>query len=206
MDEPERIKQIQLAVNGNGDALQRLIVEYHDPLCRAVISVLTSDGRYVEPEDVLQDAYVAAVADIAGRTFATPGAFYNWLKTIALNRLRDLGKASHRMKRGGDRRFQPLVPTSSSLPGLADILESDDQTPSRILQRSEKTAAILSSMARLPDDQRDVIQLRYLEGRRVPEVAEMLGKTDDQVHGLCRRALHVLREHYSSISQFLSAC
>ena len=63
---------------------------------------------------------------------------------------------------------------------------------------------MLSSLARLTDDQRHVVQLRYLEGLPVAEIAGRLGRSEDAVHALCRRGLMTLREAMGSVSHYLS--
>ena len=46
---------------------------------------------------------------------------------------------------------------------------------------------------RLPDDQRRVIELRFVEGRNLLEIADQLGKTEGAIKQLQRRALARLR-------------
>ena len=63
---------------------------------------------------------------------------------------------------------------------------------------------MLASLARLTDDQHDVIRLRFLEGLPVAEVASRLDTTEDAVYALCRRGLIALRESLGSLSRYLS--
>jgi RNA polymerase sigma-70 factor (ECF subfamily) len=46
---------------------------------------------------------------------------------------------------------------------------------------------------RLPDAQRRVIELRYIEQRSLLEIAQALGKTEGAIKQLQRRALEQLR-------------
>jgi RNA polymerase sigma-70 factor (ECF subfamily) len=46
----------------------------------------------------------------------------------------------------------------------------------------------------LPDSQRDVIILRFINGMPIGEVAQALHKSEDAVKGLQRRALSALRD------------
>jgi len=45
----------------------------------------------------------------------------------------------------------------------------------------------MTSLACLPDEQRAVVRLRFLEGVPVAEIAERLGKTEAAVYALCDR-------------------
>ncbi len=53
---------------------------------------------------------------------------------------------------------------------------------------------IFELVARLPEAQRRVIELRYIEQRSLLEVAKKLGRTEGAVKQLQRRALEYLRE------------
>jgi len=205
MNEQERNEQIQLAVGGDADALQRLLIEYHVPLRRAVDEQI--DGalrRYVDPDDVLQDAYAAAFKAIRSCSFDGPAAFYGWVERITVHQLKNRCRALQTQKRDVAREAHGSVGASSTYPELVQQLAGSDTTPSRKVARSEATAAVLSSLARLSDDQRDVIRLRFLEGKAVADVAASLGKTEAAVHGLCRRGLLTLRASLASVSNYLT--
>jgi DNA-directed RNA polymerase specialized sigma24 family protein len=68
MDEAQAAEQLELAVAGDQDALQRLIVHYHGPL-RHKLAGRMDDAvrRQVEVDDILQDAYVAAFRALAAQ-------------------------------------------------------------------------------------------------------------------------------------------
>lgn len=205
MDERERTTQIQLAASGDPGALQRLIVEYHEPLRACVDKEIDPTlRRHIDPDDVLQDAYAAAFKAASTCTFDEPAHFYKWLETIARNELKNRIRALQTQKRDVAREVRSSPNRSTSYPDLIGRLAARDSTPSRHVARSEATAAVLSSLARLPDDQREVIRLRYLEGKPVAHVAAYVGKSEAAVHGLCRRGIGSLREALVSISRFLT--
>lgn len=205
MNENEQRALVKQAADGDPDALQRLIVCYHDPL-RSAIERQTEPNvrRHIEPDDVLQDAYAAAFKAIAGCRFDGPPQFYKWLEKIAVNTLKNRQRALKRQKRDIAREQCGSQSPRTSYPVLLERLSAPDGTPSRLAVRSEAVAAVLSSLARLTDDQRDVIRLRFLEEKPVAEVAEQLGKTNAAIHSLCLRALRALRQHLGSISDFLT--
>jgi RNA polymerase sigma-70 factor (ECF subfamily) len=204
MTEQERAVQVELAAKSDADALQRLIVFYHGRLRRAVAAeVVGRWQRTIDADDVLQQAYVAAFKSIGGCVFAGPGGFYKWLETIALNQLKDLQRRFHRQKRDVGRERSTRSGITASFPNLLARLASPDSTPSRHLAKTEATAAVMSSLARLTDEQRAVVEMRFLEGRPVAEVAQQLGKTEPAVHMLCHRGLTRLRELLGSLSRYM---
>ena len=205
MNERERAEQIELAAGGDLDALQRLIIEYHVPLRTALEGMMDAAmRRVIDPDDVLQEAYTAAFRAISGHHFDGPAAFYRWLERIALNELKDQQRALKRQKRDVAREVREPAQTRTSYPDLMHRLTATDSTPSRRVARGEAVAVVLSSLARLTDDQREVVSLRYLESRPVSEVAARMGKTEVAIHSLCRRALKALRQSMASTSHYLT--
>ncbi len=205
MTDEQLQEQIRAAADGNGDALQQLIVHYHVPLREAVVLRLDqATRRYFEPEDVLQDTYISAFKSVGSCRFEGPDAFFSWLLTIAVNRLRDLQRRLRRQKRDVHREVHGVSGRQTSLLELTRLHTTAATTPSRHVQRDEVVAAVVSSLARLTDDQRAVVQLRFLEGRSVAEIADTLGKTEAAIHMLCHRGLKMLDTLMVSITRYLT--
>ena len=205
MDENRRAELIERACDGDNDALQTLLIYYHAPL-KAVVGGRIEQRlhRYFEPEDILQEAYAHAFRAVREALFDGPAAFYRWLETIALNQLKDHQRALRRKKRNPARQRSNIGRAGTTVLDLAERLTAPDSTPSRKVARKEAVAALLTSLARLTEDQRSVIRLRFLEGLPVSEVATRLAKTEPAIHMLCHRGLKTLRELMVSITGYLS--
>lgn len=209
MTEASRREDTNKAVGGDADALQRLLVHYHDMLwCKIDAQVNGRLRRYFEAEDVLQEAYAAAYRSIGDCNFDGPGGFYAWLEAIALNKLQTIERDLHRKKRDVRRErhadsFPAAGTSSASYPDLFARLSAGQSTPSRHLANREAVAAIISSIARLSDQQRAVIRMHFLEDRPVAEIAAVLGKSNDAVYMLCYRGMKKLRVHIGSLSHYL---
>lgn len=205
MDEQARAAQAHAAADGDQDALQRLIVHYHATLRGTVERAIDPALRaHLDPDDVLQEAYITAFKRVGSCNFDGPGGFYKWLETIALNAIRPQQRALRSQKRDVARNVAQRPRSATSYPDLLHRLASPDSTPSRRVARHEATAAVLSALARLTDDQRAVIRLRILEDLPGPEVAAALGKSEAAVHMLTHRALKQLRHLLVSITRYLS--
>ena len=202
--EVERHGLAQQAAAGDSDALQRLIVHYHGPLCSTIEGRMDKAiRRHLDPEDILQQAYVKAFQGIEGRAFDSPGSFYKWLERIALDRLRNAGRDLRRRKRDIDRNLTRSPGAATSCPDLVARLTTPGTTPSRHLAKREASAVVISSLARLTDDQRAVLRMRFLEDRPVGEIAAELGKSDAAIYMLCSRGLESLQKLLISMTRFL---
>ncbi len=232
MGQERPLNDAERAAGGDADALQRLIVHCHDTLYRAVAQARSAAlVNRVDPDDILQQAYVVAFktfcaepeggeAEADGRpatrrgsearSGATPprlenaGHLYKWLETVALNQLRDMERELRRQKRDVAREVPLAASPSGSYPGLVRQLAAADRTPSREVAQAEAVAAVMSSLARLPDAQRDVIRWRFLQGVSFAEIARRLDKSEDATYMICHRGLKTLRGLLVSITRFLT--
>ena len=167
MDEQERAAQVALATAGDEDALQRLIVCY-EPQLRAILEASMDPAmrRYFDVDDVLQEACISAFKAVEKAKFNGPGGFYKWLEKITRNQLRTMRRA-WRTKSRDYRRLACSNPgvTTSHVDALTRLI-SPQSTPSRHLAKGEAAAAAMTCLARLTDDQRTVVILRFFEGTR----------------------------------------
>ena len=206
MEERERSEQIGLATSGDRQALQRLIVEYHAPLRRSIEANL--NGVFytrIDPDDVLQDTYVAAFKAIAGASFDGPAAFYGWLETIASNQLKSRIRSLKQKKRDIEREVAPKVSLATTHIDVFQRLVSPQSTPSRGVARAELAAAVMSCLARLTEEQRIAITMRFLEECSVSEIAVHLAKSESAVYMLFHRGLKALREYMDFITRYTNS-
>jgi RNA polymerase sigma-70 factor (ECF subfamily) len=72
-------------------------------------------------------------------------------------------------------------------------LVAEQSTPSQQAVRKEQAVVLAEALTRLPEDWRELLILRHLEGLTFPEVAERIGKSIDSLKKLWPRALASLR-------------
>jgi RNA polymerase sigma-70 factor (ECF subfamily) len=148
----------------------------------------------LESQDVMQQVYMDALRDIDQFVDRGQDSFFAWLRRIALNRICDADrKAFQTVKRGGEVRVSDLA-ADKSLDPLFDALAGSVSTPSRAAGRSEQARLLWKALAGLSDDQRQVIELRYLSQLNVAETAAKMDRSERAVRSLCVRALIRLRE------------
>ena len=91
-------------------------------------------GRLISADDIVQEAFIQASQSITSFQPEGPDAFYAWLRTIAVNRLRDEGRRQRRLKRGGDRRLaeSPNRDQDGEYADLVAELSDAGDLPSRV--------------------------------------------------------------------------
>jgi RNA polymerase sigma-70 factor (ECF subfamily) len=67
-------------------------------------------------------------------------------------------------------------------------------------ERRERAVLLANALAELPDDYREVIVLRELEGKSVSEVAEAMERTPNAIQKLWARAVVQLRGRLQRLS------
>lgn len=77
---------------------------------------------------------------------------------------------------------------------LEDDLPGSAVEPLDVVDRELTSEQLGRALRKLPDNQRDVIVMRFVVGMPIGEVAETLHKTEDSIKGLQRRALITLKD------------
>ncbi len=205
MDESkERQAWVDEASKGDPLAVAKLLIKCHATLrTRAEARMNPALRAKLDPEDVLQEVYIDVFRQLERFEGRTPDSFLNWVLTILDSKIVDAARALHRQKRDMSREMQPPPAyRSKSYWNLLDQLYADSATPSRAARREEAVGALLACASRLSDSHRQVIQLRFLEGRSVSEVARRLGKSPAVIVARTRSALKALREDMDRLGEF----
>ena len=194
------------AVAGDRAAQEQLLLEHYDRLSHRVGQRMT--GKLAEThthEDVLQEAFVSAIRDFDKCRARNQAEFGAWLNSVVDNRMRDIRKRLHAQKRGGGKHdVAPKAPERSSLLNLLDAIYEDDPSPSSRVARRDALKALHVGLASLPEDQREAIERRFLQGQSVGGVAGLMKKSPAAVRGLIHRAKLALRSNLGQSSRWFN--
>lgn len=159
------LRLVERTVAGDQRAYELLVIKYQRRIERLV-------GRMVRDTDLVaditQETFLRAYRAL--HQFRGEAQFYTWLYRIAVNTAK---KALVDMKRN------PVV-TESALRGSNDSEDEtsfldreliSDETPETVLAAQEIAAAVNAAMEALPEDLRQAVTLREIEGLSYEEIA-----------------------------------
>jgi RNA polymerase sigma-70 factor (ECF subfamily) len=149
--------------------------------------------RKIEPDDIFQEVSAEAVRGIneAGLGDRDPFA---WMCQLSERRIID----AHRHFFGAQKRNAAReVPLSSGSdadrPGFINELVASMTTPSEAFSRKGRELQLQQALATLPEEQREALRLRYVEGLATKDIAERTGRTDGAVRVMLSRSLAKLQ-------------
>jgi len=136
-----------------------------------------------DAEDATERIFLAALRALPG--FHDTGAtFRAWLFRIAHNTIANAHRSRSR------RRVDPL-------PEAWDRA-APDADPAGLVSRADELRAVLRAVDALPDDRRQVVLLRFVDGLSSREIGDVLGRSPGAVRVLLHRALRDLEARLRS--------
>lgn len=76
-----------------------------------------------------------------------------------------------------------------------DNLVGHETTPSQIVVRAEQSVQLQNALSSLPEEEQDVLRLRYYEKYSVQQIAEALGLTLDAVAWRMKKGMKAMKKH-----------
>jgi RNA polymerase sigma-70 factor (ECF subfamily) len=172
-------------------------LESHRPQLMAFIErqLGTALRRKVEPEDVFQEASTEAVRALPTTELGDRDPF-SWLCQIAERRIIDLHRRFFDAQKRDAGREVALGAGGSETGqvGLINMLVASMTTPSKAFSRNARELRLQEALAKLPEDQREALRLRYVESLPSREIAEKIGKSDAAVRVMLTRSIKKLQE------------
>jgi RNA polymerase sigma-70 factor (ECF subfamily) len=163
---------IARAKEGDQEALRFLYLRYADNVFGYVSSLLRNEH---DAEDVTQQVFAKLITSLH-KYEERKVPFAAWILRVARNMAID------------HLRQRRAVPCE-------EVRELDPRE--REETDYDRSATLMSALAMLPDDQREVVVLRHLVGLTPAEIAGRMGRTEPAVHGLHHRGRGALRSTLS---------
>jgi RNA polymerase sigma-70 factor, ECF subfamily len=167
---------VRRVIKGDVEAYGEL---YNLCLYRIYRYVFNQVGSTALAEDITEEVFIRAwkaIKTCQGKEHT----FIPWLYRIAHNYTIDTYRKGHKE-----------VP-------VGNIYLTDSIIPENEIERNQELQEVLEAVKNLPEMQKQVILLKYLEGIDNSEISRILGKREGAIRVLQMRALHNLRAIFNS--------
>jgi RNA polymerase sigma-70 factor (ECF subfamily) len=144
--------------------------------------------------DLVQETFLEAHRQFANFRGRSEAELTAWLRKILAGQLALLVRQYFGTKARDIRLEQDLnADIDQSSDGLENALAASITTPSQRASRREQAVILAEALDKLPENYREVIVLRHIEGLSFAEVAGRMNRSEDSVQKLWVRGLASLR-------------
>lgn len=181
--------------NGCEEALSHLIQRHQSDLFSFIFYKVQNEDL---ANDLFQDTFVKIIITLKERRYKEEGKFIVWAKRIAHNLVIDHFRAKakyHKISETtfGDEEFS-----------IFDLIREPSESIEDCLFNEQVAADLHNMLVHLPENQREVIQLRFFEGLSFKEIAEKTNTSINTTLGRVRYALINLRKIRDDYQIFLT--
>ena len=178
MDKPTDAELIRSYENGRDKAFEKIYKRYERPLFSFILKYMNDRES---AEDVFQQTWIKVINGLS--KYEEKGRFSSWLFGIAHNCCIDHARKVSRSK----------IDDRTSGEGM-NSLEGEDRSPEGMLVEREEREWLKQAIAKLPDEQREVVLLRLQAEMPFKEIAEMMGSPLNTVLGRMHYAVQNLKK------------
>lgn len=182
------LEAVQAARGGDHEAFRVLVERYEARAFRLALRILRDEDR---ARDATQEALIKVYRSLD--RFEGRSRFYTWLYRIVTNACLD-----QRRRENPDRRADwPDEPDTDPTPAIGAPVPTPS-SPARALEQQELGRQIADAIEDLPEDARQTLLLREVDGLSYAEIAETLeipkGTVMSRLHHARKRVQKTLAE------------
>lgn len=182
---------IAAMLKGDEAAFRAFFATYFPRVYRFALPRLGNDAEACK--EVVQSTLVKAMRALAG--FRGDAALFSWLCQICRRQIADYLRAN--------KRHSQNVVLIDDTPGLREALEAiaapAADEPLQGYGTAETRRLVQSVLDRLPSRYGDVLEWKYIEGRSVEEIGDLLGVGQTAAQSLLARARTAFREALETV-------
>ena len=160
------LQLVERTVAGDQKAFELLVIKYQRRIER-LIGRMVRDVDLVE--DIAQETFIRAYRAL--HQFRGDAQFYTWLYRIAVNTAK---KFLMEMKRDPILTESQIKSNDDDETNSPGIELTSDETPESVLAAKEIASAVNAAMDALPEDLRQAVVLREIDGLTYEEIAEVM--------------------------------
>lgn len=172
-------------------------LERYRQLLRLQVRRLQLDPRFqrrFDSSDLVQESLLNAHAQLDRFRGHTEAELVKWLQEVLAHTVADEVRKARAQKRDVDLEQSLQEALADSSARLEAFLASGQPSPDEQAERHELLLRIADALEQLPEDQREVVVRRDLQGASIGEIAVQMARTRKSVAGLLLRGRRRLRE------------
>ena len=185
-------KLLNCYLSGDRNAISQLI-ERHSRRVRDYIQMMVKDGDVAD--DIFQETFIKAVRVIDEGRYTDNGRFLSWILRIAHNQVIDHFRAQKQNRQLNE---------AEAGYDVLGTLRLAERTVEDEIVCGQIAGDVRRMVELLPDEQREVVMMRYYSGLSFKEIAEQAGVSINTALGRMRYALINLRKMIKEKNLILS--
>jgi RNA polymerase sigma-70 factor, ECF subfamily len=185
---------LEKAREGDREALGRLLEARRAALHRLAKRQLDGPiAARVGASDIIQQTFLEAHRSFGQFAGQDTRELTAWLHGILDHKVAGAIRDHALLQKRSVHRDRSMDDSHGGRASLKNELDAGISTPSQRVMRGEEEQRLMKALSVLPDDQREAVRLRHLEGLALADIARHLGRSPAATAGLIKRGMQVLR-------------
>ncbi len=164
MTREQELAVIRRVQRGDTDAFEALVAAYEKNVFNLALQMT---GNREDAQDMTQEAFLKAYSSLS--SFRGDSKFSSWLYRIVSNVCLDF------KRRQGRRPSSSLTVEDDEGENIQLDIADESQSPEALLERKMTREAVRAGLRQLPDEQRQILLLREIQGLSYEEIGEAMG-------------------------------
>ena len=179
-------------IQGNEKSLESLIYKHKSKIYNFIFSkVFDRDNA----EDIFQETFIKVIKTLKNGTYKEEGKFLSWVMRISHNLIIDFFRKSNRI---------PKFEASSEDYDIFQFIKDSSPNAENILIKQQIVNDLQKLILELPEDQKEVLDMRLYKDMSFKEIAESTGVSINTALGRMRYAILNLRKMVDENQIFLA--
>lgn len=179
---------VKLVQEGNKQAYNILVIRYQHKVFDVALKFV---NNHFDANDIAQEAFVKAYRSIGN--FRGESSFYTWLYRIVVNTAKTFLESNNKHRYNLDVDAPEFESQDSH-----GVLTTHD-SPDKLIESDELQKVIFKALQELPEDQRQALSLREIEGMSYEDIALAMQIPIGTVRSRIFRARQYIEEQMAKI-------
>ena len=173
---------VEMFANGNNQAFDILLDRHKDKVYNYILLIVRNREM---AEDIFQESFMRAIMTIKQGRYMENGKFSAWICRIAHNQIIDAYRRERNEKTVSNEEYEDM-----DLFNDAKLCEENIEDK---MVREQVLKDVNNLMLHLPDEQREVVYMRYYQDLSFKEIADITGVSINTALGRMRYAVMNMR-------------